>query len=271
MDPAGLQEVPENPPPHTTTDKEVDQIVDEANNRWKQDVADAVGIAAGAVTVIAAAGYAVTTDDESKVAGEVQTLSSRIQRFFGSRPATARLEQAAESLESTVEQHADEIEKGAADAEDAAAGTGRGLPTFVKGGARPTAQQTEADVHGMFEHVGAESQVSFKAGEQVPYGTLGSTRPDEIVRTLRTSVEAKNYNLSTAAGQARLVRNVTTQAAARALELPARTQQIVIIDTRGQTVLVSDAVNLGQQIVSKSNGILSAENVGFIFRVKTAM
>jgi hypothetical protein len=57
---------------------------------------------------------------------------------------------------------------------------------------RPTPRQSEIDV-GVDLPPGARPQVSFKNGQEVPYGTSGSVRPDYCLGNV-CSVEVKNYN-----------------------------------------------------------------------------
>jgi len=146
--------------------------------------------------------------------------------------------------------------KGAA-GDEGAADTGAG-----KSGAaaeeRPSWRQSEKDVG---EQLGPEyrEQVSFKDGEEVDYGTKGSTRPDWYKPG--ESVEVKNYNVETGAGQNRLVNNVVDQAVERANQLPPGTVQSVVLDVRGQSVTMDALNDIVGRMTSESGGILKSENI----------
>jgi hypothetical protein len=103
------------------------------------------------------------------------------------------------------------------------------------------------------------AQKSFKNGNEVPYGTKGSTRPDFYARG--NSIEVKNYSVTTAAGQSRLIDNVANQAIQRARELPKGTRQSVTIDVRGQSLSIADSASILQKIVQKSNGVLKPQDI----------
>lgn len=123
---------------------------------------------------------------------------------------------------------------------------------------RPTWRESENDV-GADLGPGYEPQRSFRGGEEVPYGSPGSTRPDFY--TAGHSIEVKNYRVETAAQRSRLVDNISAQAITRARELPAGTRQSVEIDVRGQQLSPSDAAQLARDIESRSGGIISAADV----------
>jgi hypothetical protein len=130
---------------------------------------------------------------------------------------------------------------------------------FLNGPAqRPSWRASEQAVGGQLGPT-YSAQKSFKNGKEVPYGTKGSSRPDFYVRG--NSIEVKNYNISSSAGQRRLIDNVANQAIQRARELPKGTRQSVVIDLRGQKLSIADSANLLQKIVQKSNGALKSQDI----------
>lgn len=124
---------------------------------------------------------------------------------------------------------------------------------------RPTPQKSEIDV-GADLGAGARPQVSYKNGQEVPYGTSGSVRPDWCVGNV-CSVEVKNYNI--AKNQSGLISNVSKQAIQRAENLPQGMQQQVVIDVRGQMITVDQERNIIKGIVQKSNGAIKPEAIEF--------
>lgn len=95
---------------------------------------------------------------------------------------------------------------------------------------RPTWRQSELDVGKDYE--GYDAQKSFINGEEVPYGTKGSVRPEFYKNG--HSVEVKNYNVETSSGRNSLINNVSSQIKKRLTNLPEGTEQTVVIDVRGQ-------------------------------------
>jgi len=130
---------------------------------------------------------------------------------------------------------------------------------------RPTWRQSEVDVGKILGGDFVEQQSFKNVGgkpQKVPYGTKGSTRPDWFkAGPPPASVEVKNYNLETVAGQRRLIDNVTNQAIQRAKEMPADTVQHLIIDVRGQNVPLETLDDIVETIEHASNGNLKAENI----------
>jgi hypothetical protein len=124
---------------------------------------------------------------------------------------------------------------------------------------RPTARQSEIDV-GVDLPPGARPQVSFKNGQEVPYGTSGSVRPDYCLGNV-CSVEVKNYNIATNSNG--LINNVSQQAIDRAANLPHGMTQKVVIDIRGQTYSPQQLADIRLQIVQRSNGSVSSRNIEF--------
>lgn len=127
---------------------------------------------------------------------------------------------------------------------------------------RPSWRQSEMDVTAPLENQGFRTQVSFKDGAEVPYGTKGSTRPEAYKNGL--SIEVKNYNVETAQGRSNLVRNVSKQAKHRAKNLPVGTKQQVNIDVRGQNVSRAELNKIVNRVVDKSDGALKAENINIL-------
>ena len=81
---------------------------------------------------------------------------------------------------------------------------------------RPTWRQSELDVGKDYE--GYDAQKSFINGEEVPYGTKGSVRPEFYKNG--HSVEVKNYNVETSSGRNSLINNVSSQIKKRLTNLP---------------------------------------------------
>jgi hypothetical protein len=127
---------------------------------------------------------------------------------------------------------------------------------------RPSWRDSERDVTDQYKDQGYREQVSFKDGEEVPYGTKGSTRP-ELYKP-GNSVEVKNYDVTTSAGRSRLVSNVTRQAESRGANLPEGTSQTVRIDVRGQNVTVDQLNELASRIASRSGGRIDMGQIRFM-------
>ncbi|MGF6368103.1 filamentous hemagglutinin [Paraburkholderia sp. RAU6.4a] len=143
-------------------------------------------------------------------------------------------------------------------------GTANSLPDNALlsdgGNSRPSARQSEIDV-GSDLGSGADPQVSYKDGQQVPYGTSGSVRPDYVAADGSASFEVKNYNVAT--NSSGLINNVANQAIQRAANLPDGMEQQVVIDVRGQTMTPDQRTSIVQGIVQKSNGIIDPSNIQF--------
>ncbi len=97
---------------------------------------------------------------------------------------------------------------------------------------RPTWRQSELDAVNDFPNY--LTQKSFIDKKEVPYGTKGSVRPDFY--TNGSSIDIKNYNLTTSSRRNNLASNIEKQYFQRLKNLPAGTNQSVIIDIRGQNV-----------------------------------
>lgn len=122
---------------------------------------------------------------------------------------------------------------------------------------RPSWRQSEIEAE--LEYNGYDSQKSFLNGEEVPYGTKGSTRP-ELFKSGH-SIEVKNYNVQTNSGQNNLINNVSKQIKSRSVNLPEGTNQTIIIDVRGQIVTNEILKKIRDRILAKS-GV----NVEIIFK-----
>ncbi len=145
------------------------------------------------------------------------------------------------------------VEQGAGHADEAAG---------AAGSARRTWRESEDEVGRRLEGQGYDSQRSFKDGEEVPYGTPGSTRPDWY--RPGDAIEVKNYKVADAAGRDRLVTNVADQAIERARHLPPGTPQRAMIDVKGQDVPDEVLIALGERIAHRSGGALPIERILFI-------
>lgn len=122
---------------------------------------------------------------------------------------------------------------------------------------RPTWRQSEIDAE--LEYKGYDAQKSFINGEEVPYGTKGSTRP-ELYKPGH-SIEVKNYNVQSSSGQNNLVNNVSKQIKDRVAHLPSGTEQTILIDVRGQNVSNEVLKQIRSRILEKSG-----TNVEIIFK-----
>lgn len=114
---------------------------------------------------------------------------------------------------------------------------------------RPAWRQSELDAAADFPDY--DAQKSFINGEEVPYGTKGSVRPDDYMAGF--SVDIKNYNVESASGRSNLVRNIEKQHSQRTGNLPDGTKQAVIIDVRGQNVSISALIALYNDIIQKTH------------------
>ena len=90
---------------------------------------------------------------------------------------------------------------------------------------RPSWRQSEIDVGKQFSDY--SNQKSYLNGQEVPYGTKGSVRPEYYNNN--HSVEVKNYNLENKNGKYNLVNNVTKQVEQRVQHLPSGSRQTTLI------------------------------------------
>ena len=117
---------------------------------------------------------------------------------------------------------------------------------------RPTWRQSELDAVKDFPDY--DAQKSFINGEEVPYGTKRSVRPDYYKDGY--SVDIKNYNVESASGRSNLARNIVKQYYQRIENLPEGTKQSVMIDIRGQNVTDADLRALYDNIMKQTdNGV----------------
>jgi hypothetical protein len=110
---------------------------------------------------------------------------------------------------------------------------------------RPSWRQSELDAEQSYPNY--DTQKSFIDGEEVPYGTEGSTRPD-LYRNGH-SVEVKNYDVETSSGRGNLNRELSRQYNERLEHLPTGTSQTAVIDVRGQNVAPETLIQLESDIV----------------------
>lgn len=83
---------------------------------------------------------------------------------------------------------------------------------------------------------GGKQQVSYINGQEVPCGTLGSTRPD-IVRTVNghlEAIEVKRFDLSNQSSVDSLCRSLTKEVSDRVAHMPAGTTQRVVLNVAGR-------------------------------------
>ncbi|MGV0923463.1 RHS repeat-associated core domain-containing protein [Empedobacter tilapiae] len=124
---------------------------------------------------------------------------------------------------------------------------------------RPSWRQSEDDVLSSGNY---RKQISFKDGQEVKYGTKGSVRPEGY--KIGSSIEVKNYNITTRSGQNSLINNVSGQINKRLENLPKGTAQTVVIDVRGQKFNSDIMKYINEQIGSKVN----TENYQIMFKFK---
>ncbi|MBC6137018.1 hypothetical protein HCA34_03095 [Listeria innocua] len=113
---------------------------------------------------------------------------------------------------------------------------------------RPSWRQSEIDAE--LDYKEYDSQKSFLNGEEVPYGTKESSRPELYKQG--HSIEVKNYNVQTMSGQSNLINNVSKQIKERLTNLPTGTDQTILIDVRGQNVSNDILKNIRSKILEKS-------------------
>ena len=108
-----------------------------------------------------------------------------------------------------------------------------------------TPEQSEAAALKLYD---GKSQLSYKNGREVAYGTKEATRPD-VVRTVGDHLEAievKNYDLRNADNRRVLYYELKRQISERAANMPKGTTQRVVLDIRGRKYpkeLVEDVIN----------------------------
>jgi hypothetical protein len=122
----------------------------------------------------------------------------------------------------------------------------------VERAGRRTWRESEDEVGRRLDGQGYDPQRSFKDGQEVPYGTRGSTRPDYYKPG--DSIEVKNYKVADAAGRDRLVTNIADQAIERAKHLPPGSLQRAMVDIQGQDVPEEVLEALAERIAIRSQG-----------------
>lgn len=105
----------------------------------------------------------------------------------------------------------------------------------------PSPRQSELDVLSKY---GGNEQMTYLGGQEVPFGTPGSTRPD-VVRMVGDHLEAievKNYNLESSNSLSTLYSELERQISARVSNCPPGTTQRIVLDVRGR--------NFSQELIS---------------------
>ena len=100
------------------------------------------------------------------------------------------------------------------------------------------------------EQYGGSEQVTYLAGQEVPWGTAGGTRPD-VVRQIGNQIEAievKNYDLQNNVGG--LCSELKRQITQRVTDLPADSLQRIALDVRGRGYTVEIIENAQNAIWS---------------------
>lgn len=85
----------------------------------------------------------------------------------------------------------------------------------------------------------------------MPYGAKGSSRPDFFKDS--SSIEVKNYKITTSEGRSRLMNNISNQVNKIITDLPNETSQTIIINARGQNVSNDALRSIRDKILEKSN------------------
>ena len=121
-------------------------------------------------------------------------------------------------------------------------------------GKKPPRIGRESELDAAKDFPDYDAQKSFINGEEVPYGTKGSVRPDYYKDGY--SVDIKNYNVESASGRSNLARDIEKQYYQRIENLPKGTKQSVMIDIRGQNVTDADLSALYDDIMKRTdNGV----------------
>ncbi|XAK36890.1 hypothetical protein AAH951_04580 [Campylobacter coli] len=114
---------------------------------------------------------------------------------------------------------------------------------------KPHWRESEEDISKLYYDY--EKQKSFLNGNEVPYGTKHSVRPDLYKNG--SSIEIKNYNLDKTSSANNLINIITKQYQQRLQHLPPKTEQIFIIDSRGQNISKEIQEKIKQKIRIKLN------------------
>lgn len=100
---------------------------------------------------------------------------------------------------------------------------------------------------------GGNEQLSYLAGEEVPFSTPGATRPD-VIRTVGNHLEAievKYYNLESPASLNTLYSELEREVSARVVNLPANSTQRVVLDVTGRNFSTETITTVTETIQSK--------------------
>ena len=82
------------------------------------------------------------------------------------------------------------------------------------------------------EYYGGRGQVTYLNGEEVPYGTLGGSRPDVVVGN--EAIEVKSYDLTHSANLYELRKTLTTEISQRLNNLPEDMSQRIVLNVEGR-------------------------------------
>lgn len=121
---------------------------------------------------------------------------------------------------------------------------------------RPSWRQSERDVGKAYPDYSL--QQSFMDGLNVPYSTRGSVRPDFYRKETGTgftgsSIEVKNYDVTSNSNQINLIRRLDEQYRQRLIHLPQDTKQLSVIDVRGQGLSLKKADELNLRLIESLN------------------
>ncbi len=121
---------------------------------------------------------------------------------------------------------------------------------------RPSWRELEIDVGKAYPDY--SPQQSFLDGLNVPYSTKGSVRPDYYRKGSGTnyygsSIEVKNYDVTSNSNQINLIRKLDEQYKQRLIHLPKDTKQRSVIDVRGQALSLEKADQLNLRLVDSLN------------------
>ena len=130
---------------------------------------------------------------------------------------------------------------------------------------RPTSRESEIEAK---ERYGGEEQQSYKDGKEVPYGTPGSTRPDLVVEDPETgkltAIEVKNYDLSDENNVDKLCDELKRQVEDRKNNMPEGTEQIIVLDIRGQDLSQDKKDEVANKIKEKLQDVYPDIKIDFI-------
>ncbi len=103
------------------------------------------------------------------------------------------------------------------------------------------------------KQLGGKEQISYLAGEEVPFSTPGATRPD-VVRTVGNHIEAvevKYYNLESSASLNTLYSELEREVSSRVVNLPANSTQRIVLDVTGRNFSAETISTVTETIQSK--------------------